>query len=79
MAQSKEAVNAADSRGTTPLMYAASIGSADAIQLLLAAGADVNAANGLVFDTTLPTISWPRTSGSACFGAMAPLAYVRSV
>jgi ankyrin repeat protein len=47
MAQSKAAVNAADSRGTTPLMYAASIGSADAIQLLLAAGADVNAANGL--------------------------------
>jgi ankyrin repeat protein len=47
MAQSKAAVNAADSRGTTPLMYAASIGSTDAIQLLLAAGADINAANGL--------------------------------
>jgi ankyrin repeat protein len=47
MAKSKAAVNVADSRGTTPLMFAAAIGSVDAIGVLLDAGADVNARNGL--------------------------------
>jgi ankyrin repeat protein len=33
-------VNVKDRRGATPLMYAASVGSVDAVKLLLAAGAD---------------------------------------
>ena len=37
--------NTRDSRGTTPLMYAAAGGSVDALRALIAAGADVNAAN----------------------------------
>ncbi len=36
-----------DTRGTTPLMHAAAIGSIDAMRLLMKAGADVNAKNGL--------------------------------
>src|SRR5712691_7664515 len=43
-------VNLRDARGSTPLMHAAAIGSLEAMQLLLKAGADVNAKNGL--DTT---------------------------
>jgi ankyrin repeat protein len=37
--------NLRDKRGTTPLMDAAAFGSLDAMKLLLAAGADVNASN----------------------------------
>jgi len=37
--------NAADSRLITPLMYAAIVGSADAIRILIEHGADVNAQN----------------------------------
>lgn len=37
--------NLRDKRGTTPLMYAAAFGSLDAMKVLLAAGADVNAKN----------------------------------
>lgn len=37
--------NLRDKRGATPLMYAAAFGSLDAMKLLLAAGADVNAKN----------------------------------
>jgi ankyrin repeat protein len=40
-----ETVNIADSRGATPLMYAAVVGSLEAMKLLLAAGADPNARN----------------------------------
>lgn len=40
---SSGAVNTRDSRGDTPLMYAAAVGSAGMMQQLLAAGADVNA------------------------------------
>src|SRR5260370_2565955 len=47
MASSKAAANVTDSRGTTPLMYGAAIGSVDAIKILLDAGAGVNAKNGL--------------------------------
>ncbi len=36
-------VNARDKRGETPLMYAATVGSLDAMKLLIAKGADVNA------------------------------------
>jgi ankyrin repeat protein len=38
-------VNMKDSRGATPLMYAAASGSAEVMKLLLDAGADVNARN----------------------------------
>lgn len=38
-------VNARDRRGSTPLMYAAALGSFDAVKLLVEAGARVNAAN----------------------------------
>src|SRR5260221_9906612 len=40
-------VNVRDPRGSTPLMQAAAIGSLEAMKLLLKAGADVNAKNGL--------------------------------
>lgn len=43
-------VNMGDKRGTTPLMYAAAFGSADAMKLFLAGGANVNAKNA--FDAT---------------------------
>jgi ankyrin repeat protein len=47
MAASKSAVNVTDSRCTTPMMQAAAIGSLQAVKLLIDAGADVNARNGL--------------------------------
>jgi ankyrin repeat protein len=40
-------VNVRDTEGATPLMYAAAVGSIDAMNRLLAAGADVNARNAL--------------------------------
>jgi ankyrin repeat protein len=43
-------VNAKDSRGATPLMYAGAFGNAQQMKLLLASGADVNAQN--VFHAT---------------------------
>ena len=43
-------VNLRDTHGTTPLMYAAAVGSVDAMKMLLKAGADVNAKNA--FDAT---------------------------
>src|SRR5712671_6483535 len=45
-----ETVNTKDRRGTTPLMYAAVVGSVDAMKFLLRAGADPNAKND--FDAT---------------------------
>ena len=39
--------NTSDKRGTTPLMDSAAVGSLDAMKLLVAAGADVNAKNQL--------------------------------
>src|SRR5437870_763329 len=41
------AVNVRDAEGATPLMYAAAVGSLDAMNRLLAAGAEVNARNAL--------------------------------
>jgi ankyrin repeat protein len=43
-------VNSRNRHGTTPLMYAAALGNADAMKALLRAGADVNARNA--FDAT---------------------------
>jgi ankyrin repeat protein len=43
-------VNLKDRRGATPLMYAAAVGSVDAVKLLLGAGADAKAKNS--FDAT---------------------------
>src|SRR5678816_4390294 len=42
--------NHKDARGLTPLMYAAAVGSADAMKILIEKGADVNAKNA--FDST---------------------------
>src|SRR3712207_6682714 len=41
------AVDLRDTRGNTPLMHAAAIGSIQTMRLLLKAGADVNAKSGL--------------------------------
>lgn len=41
----KGSANVADNRGITPLMYAAEIGSVDAMRLLIERGAEVNAQN----------------------------------
>ncbi len=43
-------VNVKDRHGATPLMYAAAVGSVDAVRMLLAAGADAKAKNA--FDAT---------------------------
>jgi uncharacterized protein len=40
-------LRAVDDKGTTPLMVAASVGSPEIVQLLLAAGADVTAKDAL--------------------------------
>src|SRR5687767_10150015 len=45
--ESGAAVDLRDTRGNTPLMHAAAIGSVEAMRLLLKAGGDVNAKNGL--------------------------------
>ena len=45
LAKSANAVNTKDQRGSTLLMHAAAIGSPEAVKLLLASGADVNARN----------------------------------
>ena len=47
LAKDKAAANTADSHGSTALMNAAAIGSVESVKLLLKAGADVNAKNGL--------------------------------
>src|SRR5690349_2198908 len=41
----KAGANVGDNRGITPLMYAAEVGSVDAMRLLIDRGADVNAQN----------------------------------
>src|SRR5271157_5695103 len=41
----KSGANTGDSRHTTPLMYAAALGSLDAVKLLVETGARVNTAN----------------------------------
>src|SRR5258708_6150259 len=51
-------VNLKDKRGTTPLMYAAAVGSPAAVKVLLAAGGDPNAKNS--FDAT--ALMWCTTN-----------------
>jgi ankyrin repeat protein len=50
IAADKTLVNAKDAKGSTPLMHACGVGSLEAMQILLAGGADVKAKNG--FDAT---------------------------
>src|SRR6266851_6233362 len=55
---SKGDVSVRDRHGTTPLMYAAAVGSVDAVKALLAVGADVKAKNS--FDAT--ALMWSTTN-----------------
>ncbi|HTA45198.1 MAG TPA: ankyrin repeat domain-containing protein [Bryobacteraceae bacterium] len=51
--------NVADARGITPLMYAAEIGSLDAMRLLIDRGADVNAQNAFGSTALMWSVSEP--------------------
>src|SRR5579872_432644 len=51
-------VNAKDRHGATPLMYAAAVGSPEAVKMLLAAGADAKIKNA--FDAT--PLTWGATN-----------------
>jgi len=51
--------NVADDRGITPLMYAAEIGSMDAMRLLIDRGADVNAQNAFGSTALMWSVSDP--------------------
>src|ERR1035437_4890680 len=63
----KSGANTRDSRHTTPLMYAAALGSLDAVKLLVEAGAKVNAAN----DFGATPLMW-------CAGDLAKVRYLLS-
>ena len=55
----KANANVADNRGITPLMYAAEIGSLDAMRLLIDRGADVNAQNAFGSTALMWSVSDP--------------------
>ncbi len=55
----KGSANVADDRGITPLMYAAEIGSPDAMRLLIDGGADVNAQNSFGSTALMWSVSDP--------------------
>ena len=55
----KGSANVADDRGITPLMYAAEIGSLDAMRLLIDGGADVNAQNAFGSTALMWSVSDP--------------------
>src|SRR5580698_8855310 len=55
----KGSANVADDRGITPLMYAAEIGSPDAMRLLIDGGADVNAQNSFGSTPLMWSVSDP--------------------
>lgn len=63
----KSDVNTRDPRGATPLMYAAAVGSLEAMKLLAEAGADINARNA--FDAT--ALMW-------CAGDLAKVRFLLS-
>ena len=63
----KSGANTGDARHTTPLMYAAALGSLDAVKLLVEAGAGVNAAN----DFGATPLMW-------CAGDLAKVRYLLS-
>jgi len=63
----KSGANAGDARHTTPLMYAAALGSLDAVKLLVDAGAGVNTAN----DFGATPLMW-------CAGDLAKVSYLLS-
>jgi ankyrin repeat protein len=50
-------------RDTTPLMFAGAFGSVDAVQLLLDAGADVNAKNALGYTALMWSVTEPAKAG----------------
>jgi ankyrin repeat protein len=56
---SKTDANIADARGITPLMYAAEVGSIDAMRLLIDHGADVNAQNAFGSTALMWSVSDP--------------------
>lgn len=51
--------NLADSRGVTPLMYAAEVGSLEAMRILIDRGADVNAQNDVASTALMWSVSDP--------------------
>lgn len=55
----KASANVADDRGITPLMYAAELGSIDAMRLLIDCGADVNAQNAFGQTALMWSVSDP--------------------
>ncbi len=55
----RSASTIADSRGITPLMYAAEIGSLEAMRLLIDRGADVNAQNAFGSTALIWSVSDP--------------------
>src|SRR5580658_8626038 len=55
----KGGASVADDRGITPLMYAAEIGSPDAMRLLIDGGADVNAQNAFGSTALMWSVSDP--------------------
>ena len=57
--EQKGSANVADDRGITPLMYAAEIGSLDAMRLLIDRGADVNAQNAFGSTALMWSVSDP--------------------
>jgi len=66
--------NTRDKRGTTPLMYATASGSIDSVRALLAAGADVNAAN----DFGATALMWGITDAEKVRALLAAGADVRA-
>jgi ankyrin repeat protein len=55
----KASANLADPRGITPLMYAAEVGSLDAMRVLIDRGADVNAQNDIGSTALMWSVSEP--------------------
>jgi ankyrin repeat protein len=55
----KASANLADARGITPLMYAAEVGSLDAMRILIDRGADVNAQNDIGSTALMWSVSDP--------------------